>query len=76
MIKILIYFLQSVLNGTQICIIGDGTNIIDFVYVNDVAKTHVEAAKILPQRKYKGDAFVEDKKMADAQWTATIVDRK
>ena len=51
------YFLQSVLNGTQICIIGDGTNIIDFVYVNDVAKTHVEAAKILPQRKYKGDAF-------------------
>ena len=26
--------------------------------------------------KYKGDAFVEDKKMADAQWTATIVDRK
>ena len=26
--------------------------------------------------KYKGDAFVEDKKMADAQWSATIVDRK
>ena len=26
--------------------------------------------------KYKGDAFVEGKKMADAQWTATIVDRK
>ena len=25
--------------------------------------------------KYKGDAFVGDKKMADAQWSATIVDR-
>ena len=26
--------------------------------------------------KYKGEAFVENKKMADAQWSATIVDRK
>ena len=26
--------------------------------------------------KYKGDAFVNDKKMADAIWSATIVDRK
>ena len=26
--------------------------------------------------KYKGDALVDGKKMADAQWTATIVDRK
>ena len=26
--------------------------------------------------KYKGDAFVEGKKMADAQWSATIVDKK
>ena len=26
--------------------------------------------------KYKGDAFVGDKKMADAQWSAAIVDRK
>ena len=26
--------------------------------------------------KYKGDAFVSDKKMADAHWSATIVDRK
>ena len=26
--------------------------------------------------KYKGEAFVKKKKMADAQWTATIVDRK
>ena len=26
--------------------------------------------------KYKGDAFVADKKMADAQRSATIVDRK
>ena len=26
--------------------------------------------------KYKGVAFVEGKKMADAQWSATIVDRK
>ena len=26
--------------------------------------------------KYIGEAFVEDKKMADAQWSATIVDRK
>tara|TARA_Y100001958_G_C20757420_1_gene239036 strand:- start:62 stop:508 length:447 start_codon:yes stop_codon:yes gene_type:complete len=26
--------------------------------------------------KYKGDAFVDDKKMADAIWSATIVDRK
>ena len=26
--------------------------------------------------KYQGEAFVEDKKMADAQWSATIVDRK
>jgi len=26
--------------------------------------------------KYKGDAFVGGKKVADAQWSATIVDRK
>ena len=26
--------------------------------------------------KYKGEAFVDDKKMADAIWTATIVDKK
>jgi len=26
--------------------------------------------------KYQGDAFVEGKKMAEAQWSATIVDRK
>ena len=26
--------------------------------------------------KYKGEAYVSGKKMADAQWTATIVDRK
>jgi 3-hydroxyacyl-[acyl-carrier-protein] dehydratase len=26
--------------------------------------------------KYQGEAFVEGKKMADAQWSATIVDRK
>ena len=26
--------------------------------------------------KYKGEAFVEGTKMADAQWSATIVDRK
>tara|TARA_B100000787_G_scaffold152096_1_gene125489 strand:- start:1073 stop:1525 length:453 start_codon:yes stop_codon:yes gene_type:complete len=26
--------------------------------------------------KYKGIAFVNDKKMADAQWSATIVDKK
>jgi len=26
--------------------------------------------------KYKGEAFVENLKMADAQWSATIVDRK
>jgi len=26
--------------------------------------------------KYHGDAFVEGKKMAEAQWSATIVDRK
>ena len=26
--------------------------------------------------KYKGDAFVDDKKMADAVWSATIVDKK
>ena len=26
--------------------------------------------------KYKGTAFVDDKKMADAVWSATIVDRK
>ena len=26
--------------------------------------------------KYKVEAFVEGKKMADAQWSATIVDRK
>ena len=26
--------------------------------------------------KYKGEAFVLEKKMADAQWSATIVDRK
>ena len=26
--------------------------------------------------KYKGEAFVNSKKMADAQWSATIVDRK
>ena len=26
--------------------------------------------------KYKGDAFVDDEKMADAIWSATIVDKK
>ena len=26
--------------------------------------------------KYKGEAFVKKKKMADAQWSATIVDKK
>ena len=26
--------------------------------------------------KYKGEAFVDRKKMADAQWSATIVDKK
>ena len=26
--------------------------------------------------KYKGEAFVGDKKMADAMWSATIVDKK
>ena len=26
--------------------------------------------------KYRGDAFVDGKKMADAQWSATIVDKK
>jgi len=26
--------------------------------------------------KYKGEAFVDNKKMADAMWSATIVDRK
>ena len=26
--------------------------------------------------KYKGEAYVGDKRMADAQWSATIVDRK
>ena len=26
--------------------------------------------------KYKGEAFVDEKKMADAMWSATIVDRK
>ena len=26
--------------------------------------------------KYKGEAFVNNKKMADAQWSATIVDKK
>ena len=26
--------------------------------------------------KYQGEAFVEGKKMADAKWSATIVDRK
>ncbi len=26
--------------------------------------------------KYKGDAYVDDKKMADAVWSATIVDKK
>jgi 3-hydroxyacyl-[acyl-carrier-protein] dehydratase len=26
--------------------------------------------------KYKGEAFVNEKKMADAMWSATIVDRK
>ena len=26
--------------------------------------------------KYKGEAFVKGKKMSDAQWSATIVDRK
>jgi hypothetical protein len=25
--------------------------------------------------KYKGEAFVEGKRMADAQWSATIVDK-
>ena len=26
--------------------------------------------------KYKGEAFVDNKRMADAMWSATVVDRK
>ena len=38
---------------------------------------HIEAVRSHGRVwKYKGDAFVDGKKMADALWSATIVDRK
>ena len=38
---------------------------------------HIEAVRSHGKVwKYKGEAFVGDKKMADAMWSATIVDRK
>ena len=38
---------------------------------------HIEATRSHGRVwKYKGEAVVEGKKMADAQWSATIVDRK
>ena len=38
---------------------------------------HIEAVRSHGRVwKYKGEAFVGGKKMADAQWAATIVDRK
>ena len=36
----------------------------------EAVRSHVRVCK------YKGEAFVEGKKMADAMWSATIVDRK
>ena len=38
---------------------------------------HIEAVRSHGKVwKYKGESFVGDKKMADAMWSATIVDRK
>ncbi len=47
------------------------------VIPNCKLELHIEAIRSHGRVwKYKGDAFVGDKKMADAQWSATIVDRK
>ena len=51
-------------------------------FVFDAANSYFFELKIEAIRshgrvwKYKGEAFVGEKKMADAQWSATIVDRK
>ena len=46
--------------------IGKGTKIFPFASIGTVPQ----------DLKYKGVAKVNDKKMADAEWSATIVDRK
>ena len=47
------------------------------VVPNCKLELHIEAIRSHGRVwKYKGEAIVEGKKMADAQWSATIVDRK
>ena len=47
------------------------------VFLMSVEKARFEAIRSHGRVwKYKGEAFVDEKKMADAQWSATIVDRK
>ena len=47
------------------------------VIPNCKLELHIEAIRSHGRVwKYKGEAFVGGKKMADAQWSATIVDRK
>ena len=72
------------------CIIGPeveiGNDSVLHSHVNIVGNTKIgENNQIYPfssigtppqDLKYKGIAYVGDKKMADAQWSATIVDRK
>jgi len=63
-----------------------GANVTVHSHVNISGDTSIDdGCKIFPfasigndpqDLKYKGEAFVDNKKMADAQWSATIVDRK
>ncbi len=47
------------------------------VLPNCILELYIEAVRSHGRVwKYKGEAFVGEKKMADAQWAATIVDRK
>ena len=47
------------------------------VIPNCILKLKIEAIRSHGRVwKYKGEAFVDDKKMADAIWSATIVDKK
>ena len=70
-------------NGiARVIIDTDAANEIDDQFALTWALLSPEKLKIEAVRshgrvwKYKGEAFVEGKKMADAQWSATIVDRK
>ena len=55
----------------------ENMKILDFIFWFLSAELNIEAVRSHGRVwKYKGEAIVDGKKMADAQWAATIVDRK